>query len=700
MKKNLLASLALLFLFLPTTAQGYRLNKVTEVQAGEKYVFEQSGRVMIAEIVSSGINTTSDFLTSGLDGTESYVWTLEAPSGSSVYYIKGSNGNYVNNTSSTTITLQSSYKSKWQFEFDEASGTALITNTTNGNRFLGYASTLEYFYKAYQTVSDEYPHQINVYQLVPEDMLTLTGIRIANPPACTTYTEGNTFDPEGMTVVAQYTSADETTHEEEITDYTFSPTRPLTTDDTEITISYASFTATVAITVNAAPQYTVTLGDSETVLAYDDDGNGVTLPARENSDTYTFVGWSETQCDEGITTCPDIIGAGSYLPTHDITLYPIYSMQSEADTEGWTLVSDLTAITTGTYALVVELSDGWHAFNGTLTEKSGTIRGGTTESFSFENGYTATLPDGTAQLTISAGDDGLTIANANGKFLSAGATGSGFLKWESSSSTTWSVDTDFEPAHLRYNDKLLRYSTSTSNPGFCAYYNTSDGTTISLARKTTTVTRYISQPYSITMGTYATLYLEYDATIPEGVEAFIATESTTQGMVTLTPVENAIPACTPVVLKAQAAGTYTLLRSTQEAEPAASNLLHGVSVDTDVNSLLDGFSGKSVYGLRLHDDGTPFFARLIVDEANSGHNVLAAHKAVLVMESAATSIGLRNGDDNGDDTAVTAQERQTSSDLWRGDAEHPLQCYDLSGRPVKTHFRGWVIGNRKITFSR
>ena len=66
------------------TAQGYRLNKVTEVQAGEKYVFEQSGRVMIAEIVSSGINTTSDFLTSGLDGTESYVWTLEAPAGSSV----------------------------------------------------------------------------------------------------------------------------------------------------------------------------------------------------------------------------------------------------------------------------------------------------------------------------------------------------------------------------------------------------------------------------------------------------------------------------------------------------------------------------------------------------------------------------------------------------------------------------------------
>ena len=76
-------------------------------------------------------------------------------------------------------------------------------------------------------------------------VLMVTSIEVEQMPTKTTYVVGETFDPTGMVVTAHY--ADESTAE--VTEYTY-PTDPLTTEDTEVTITYVGFTATVQITVS------------------------------------------------------------------------------------------------------------------------------------------------------------------------------------------------------------------------------------------------------------------------------------------------------------------------------------------------------------------------------------------------------------------------------------------------------------------
>lgn len=80
----------------------------------------------------------------------------------------------------------------------------------------------------------------------------ITSIEITTPPAKTSYTEGNTFDPTGMVVTAVY----ENGTSKAITDYSYSPNRPLEESDTEITVTYTGedgieelSSATVPITV-------------------------------------------------------------------------------------------------------------------------------------------------------------------------------------------------------------------------------------------------------------------------------------------------------------------------------------------------------------------------------------------------------------------------------------------------------------------
>lgn len=79
----------------------------------------------------------------------------------------------------------------------------------------------------------------------------LSSIAITTAPTKTTYTAGETFDPDGMVVTATYSD----TSTQEVTNYTYSPTAALTTDDTSITVTFVeaevSKTATQAITVNA-----------------------------------------------------------------------------------------------------------------------------------------------------------------------------------------------------------------------------------------------------------------------------------------------------------------------------------------------------------------------------------------------------------------------------------------------------------------
>ncbi len=75
-----------------------------------------------------------------------------------------------------------------------------------------------------------------------------TGIEITTNPK-TAYTEGETFDPTGIVFTATYedkSTAAGLTHE----DITWSPTRPLTTEDTYVTITHKGFEKQIPVTVS------------------------------------------------------------------------------------------------------------------------------------------------------------------------------------------------------------------------------------------------------------------------------------------------------------------------------------------------------------------------------------------------------------------------------------------------------------------
>ena len=92
------------------------------------------------------------------------------------------------------------------------------------------------------------------------------------------------------------------------------------------TYKAGSVTFTVNITDSTPiPTYTVTLGDDSSELTQESAGSGVNLPARTTLNGYEFVGWSETNVSSETTTAPTIIPAGSYTPTANITLYPVYA---------------------------------------------------------------------------------------------------------------------------------------------------------------------------------------------------------------------------------------------------------------------------------------------------------------------------------------------------------------------------------------
>ena len=85
----------------------------------------------------------------------------------------------------------------------------------------------------------------------------------------------------------------------------------------------------------AAP-CTVTLMDDESTLTQSTAGATITLPSRDGCEGYTFAGWTKSWSVDQTTwttTAPTIIPAGSYTPTADESLYPVYTKSVEDDVE-------------------------------------------------------------------------------------------------------------------------------------------------------------------------------------------------------------------------------------------------------------------------------------------------------------------------------------------------------------------------------
>ena len=171
-------SYLLLLLFLLTGAVHawgqnvtYKLTKVTSVENNGLYVFEQGGYVMTNTITSSALQCTNDYKTTGLTGTEAYVWILESTTnGFKMRNVNKETNGLLTNNSSTNLSWSNS-GSVWAFNF-QTDGTVLIQNKSNSERFLGFTSSTSHAYKAYATSNlSNYPHAVVVYQLVEAEPL-------------------------------------------------------------------------------------------------------------------------------------------------------------------------------------------------------------------------------------------------------------------------------------------------------------------------------------------------------------------------------------------------------------------------------------------------------------------------------------------------------------------------------------------------
>lgn len=150
------------------SATTYRLQRVTSVENGQKYVFEQGGRVLDASISSNQLQTTTVYGLKGLSGAETYVWQLSYVTNKGYTIKKASQSLYLNNNSSNAINLENNSSHYWSF-LPQVDGTMII-KSHDQSKFLGATSSKVSSYGCYDEarIYGYYPHSIVIYKLVEE----------------------------------------------------------------------------------------------------------------------------------------------------------------------------------------------------------------------------------------------------------------------------------------------------------------------------------------------------------------------------------------------------------------------------------------------------------------------------------------------------------------------------------------------------
>lgn len=111
------------------------------------------------------------------------------------------------------------------------------------------------------------------------ESVELVSISVETAPTKTSYTEGETFDTTGMTVIATYSDGST----QEITDYEISPSEALTTSDTYVTISYTEN----GVTATTTQEITVTASSEDDNNSSDDTSNSTDTDNTTTNDTTT-----------------------------------------------------------------------------------------------------------------------------------------------------------------------------------------------------------------------------------------------------------------------------------------------------------------------------------------------------------------------------------------------------------------------------
>ena len=182
-------------------------------------------------------------------------------------------------------------------------------------------------------------------------------------------------------------------------------------------------------------------------------------------------------------------------------------------------------------------------------------------------------------------------------------------------------------------------------------------------------------PVAVTAAGYATFYAPVAVTIPDGIEAFYATQVKGE-YISLIKIENTIPANTGVVLKG-AEGTYSFEITTTEAT-IENNLFNGTPNKTVITK-----AEGSYYIMAVVDGEVGMYSPVKGEDDATFIN--AGHKAYMYINAPANSAGYHFDFDG--TTGISVVE-----------AESDAVIYDLTGRRVNDMSRSgiYIVNGRKV----
>ena len=242
-------------------------------------------------------------------------------------------------------------------------------------------------------------------------------------------------------------------------------------------------------------------------------------------------------------------------------------------------------------------------------------------------------------------------------------------------------------------------------PGVRAFYNVPTSCTLYVpagAKETYAATEGWNQftniveikDYELTVSAagYATLYLDFNAEIPEGVEVYTASNVDGNRLM-MQEVTGTLPANTGVIVRAEQ-GTYTFEQSNDEYDAIESNLLRGSVEDEYIIPAKD----TKYYVLAMKDGVVGMYE----DALTGGIFKNNAHKAYLVLGEKNLGIydeevdtenpGMQLSNsyyfDFGGTTAIEPVVNEVEENVY----------YDLSGRRVENPTQGIYILNGKKVF--
>ena len=197
------------------------------------------------------------------------------------------------------------------------------------------------------------------------------------------------------------------------------------------------------------------------------------------------------------------------------------------------------------------------------------------------------------------------------------------------------------------------------------------------------------QDYEISIGAtgYATTYLPFDVTLPDGLIAYAVTG--TSGDVATLVSKNSIPAGQGALLKGTAGQNYLLTISTTPVATWNENLLSGTYTTQNITP----GTGKTCYVLAANDSNKAGFYKAELNQGENNAFQNNATKAYLPLNTGSDPNPARvltfNFDDN-TETGINAVEIEEA-------APANAAIYDLSGRRVQSAKSGlYIINGKKV----